>query len=257
MLHSDSHPQSLLAADEPAPARLYRPQGQASFLLIADHAGRRVPRALGQLGLEASAFDLHIAWDIGIEGVMAHLSDLLDATAIAQVYSRLVIDCNRAPDSPRAIVEVSDGVAIAGNSNLDSAQRRARAVEIHAPYQKAIAAHLDGKQRRLLVALHSFTPQMNGFVRPWQCGILHLHNSKMSDAMLRLLQAEPDLVVGDNEPYAMEGTDYTVPAHAIARGLDYVEIEIRQDLIASADGQRAWAARLARLLPQALALSEG
>lgn len=243
----------LLGPQEPHPVRCYRPEGRSPFLLIADHAGRRVPARLGQLGLSQTDFDLHIAWDIGIEAVLEKLSALLDATGLAQVYSRLVIDCNRAADSERAIVPVSDGIKIAGNCDLDRAQRHARMTEIHAPYQHAISTHLDGAQRRVLVALHSFTPEMQGFKRPWQCGILHLHDSKLSDAMLRLLQAEPDLCVGDNEPYAMLGTDYTVPTHAIARGLHYVEIEIRQDLIAEREGQQAWAERLARLLPQALA----
>jgi predicted N-formylglutamate amidohydrolase len=39
--------------------------------------------------------------------------------------------------------------------------------------------------------------------------------------------------------------------HAERRGLHHVLIEIRQDLIGGADGQREWAARLAHLLPLA------
>ena len=70
--------------------------------------------------------------------------------------------------------------------------------------------------------------------------------------MLDLLRAEGDLMVGDNAPYAVtEATDYGIPVHAEGRGLPHVEIEIRQDLIADAAGQAAWAARFARLLTEA------
>jgi predicted N-formylglutamate amidohydrolase len=66
------------------------------------------------------------------------------------------------------------------------------------------------------------------------------------------LRREGDLTVGDNQPYAVgDLSDYTVPTHGEQRGLPHVEVEIRQDLIADAAGQAAWAARLARLLPEA------
>ena len=66
--------------------------------------------------------------------------------------------------------------------------------------------------------------------------------------LLQLLRAEPDLVVGDNEPYAVsDETDYTIPVHAEARGLMNTGIEIRQDLISDQAGEKAWADRLARI----------
>jgi predicted N-formylglutamate amidohydrolase len=62
----------------------------------------------------------------------------------------------------------------------------------------------------------------------------------------------PDLV-GDNAPYRMDDTDYTVPRHAVARGLDYVELEVRQDLIAEPAGIQAAADLLVPTLSEALA----
>ncbi|HLZ79558.1 MAG TPA: N-formylglutamate amidohydrolase, partial [Sphingomonas sp.] len=91
---------NLLALDEPAPARVLRPRGASDFVLAADHAGRLIPRALGTLGLDESERSRHIAWDIGIAAVTESLSELLDAAAVLQTYSRLVIDCNRAPSHP-------------------------------------------------------------------------------------------------------------------------------------------------------------
>ena len=70
--------------------------------------------------------------------------------------------------------------------------------------------------------------------------------------MLARLRAEPDApAVGDNEPYRMDDVDFTIPHHAITRSLDYLELEVRQDLIADAAGQQAVAERLARVLPAA------
>ncbi len=244
---------SLLMAGDPAPFVVENPKGASSCVLIADHGGRVIPARLANLGLVGDDLTRHIAWDIGIAGVASVLAGLLDAVAVRQVYSRLVIDCNRNPEEGRAIVEVSDGSAIPGNRALDPALRRARIDEIHAPYQAAIAAAMAARPTPVLVALHSFTPVMAGDARPWHCGVLHMNDSALSNALLARLRAEGDILVGDNEPYAMAGTDYTVPHHAIDKGHPYVEIEIRQDLIADAAGQAAWAARLARLLPQALA----
>ena len=70
--------------------------------------------------------------------------------------------------------------------------------------------------------------------------------------MLDLLLREGDIEVGDNAPYAVtEDSDYGIPTHGQARSLEHVEIEIRQDLIESEDGQDAWAERFARLLTAA------
>ncbi len=48
----------------------------------------------------------------------------------------------------------------------------------------------------------------------------------------------------------MDGIDYTIPRHAKARGLDYLELEVRQDLIAHEAGQGAMAALLAPLIAE-------
>ena len=221
-------------------------------MLVCDHAGRAVPRALARLGLPDEAFERHIAWDIGIAPLALQLGEMLRAPVFEQAYSRLVIDCNRAPDHPHSILSVSDGVEIPGNQGLSEFDAERRRLAIHAPYHDAIVAELDRRDQRdlqtILVCLHSFTPSMAGFDRPWHVGVLHMGVSPFSRAMLDLLAREPGLIVGDNQPYAMDGSDYTAPRHAVARGRDFLELEIRQDLIATADGQLRYATLLARLL---------
>jgi predicted N-formylglutamate amidohydrolase len=228
-------------------------------MLVCDHAGRQVPACLDSLGLSDAAFDRHIAWDIGAGALTSQLSQRLDAWAIRQTYSRLVIDCNRAPDHPGLIVAHSDGQDVPANIDLSVDERAARLEEIHRPYHQAIAAELDRRAAAgipaVLIAIHSFTPAMEGVARPWSMGVLHDGASSHSDRVLALLRQEPGLVVGDNEPYAMDGIDYTIPLHAIGRGLPYVELETRQDLLGDPEGVERFARLLARILPAAFAES--
>ncbi len=249
---------SLLAADEREVSIASNPGAHSPFLLLGDHAGREIPQALGDLGLPEVERLRHIAWDIGVAGLGVLLSAALDATFIRQRFSRLVIDCNRDPARADAIPEVSDGAVIPGNRALSQAERQARVTQVAQPYHAAIAEELDARAARglptTLISLHSFTPQMNGIDRPWRFGVLHADNSPYSRAALACLRSElGDGMVGDNEPYRMDEVDFTIPHHAGGRHLDYLELEVRQDLLAYASGQAEIALRIARVLPKALA----
>lgn len=258
----------LLEADEPSPILLHPPganpaawaAGSATFLLAADHAGRRLPRRLGDLGIPESELSRHIGWDIGIWGVTTRLADALGTLAIGQAYSRLVIDCNRHPDWPSACPEVSESTPIPGNAALSPADRAARVAGIHAPYHAALAEAVAARVGRplLYVAMHSFTPVYKGVARPWDAGVLFdeadIAMRPLAEAMLSELRAEAALVIGANEPYVLSASsDHAVPTHAQANGVPYLELEIRQDLIADDAGQAVWAARLARMIPAAWA----
>ena len=243
----------LLAADEAAPAVAENSGAGSPYLLVCDHAGRLTPRRLGRLGLPDAAFEEHIAWDIGALDLARRLSAALDACLIHQRYSRLVIDCNRHPDHEQSITPVSDGWVIPANAAVSPTDAEARRRAIFDPYHARIAEEIDARSARgqdtILVLVHSFTPSMGGIGRPWHVGVLHLGGSPASTAMLELLRAEPGLVVGDNEPYAMDGTDYTAPHHAHRRGCDAVELEVRQDLLQTPVSAEAMAALFIRLLP--------
>jgi predicted N-formylglutamate amidohydrolase len=246
----------LLGTDEPAPVSVRNAGGNSVFLLVADHAGNLIPRALCGLGIAAATRERHIAWDIGIASLGRLLADALDATFIQQNYSRLVIDVNRPLDAPTSIPDISDRTAIPGNTGLDDANKAARADEIFRPYHNRIEAELDFRLKAgrpaALIALHSFTPVFEDIARPWHAAVLYNHDPRFAHRLMALLNAEKEFTVGDNAPYSVsDATDYTIPVHAERRGLHHVLIEIRQDLIAEENGQRAWALRLARLLPQA------
>ena len=243
---------SLLADDEPPPFSVVNASGASPFLLTADHAGRRIPRALGNLGVSEVDLDCHIAWDIGIAGVARELAEAMNATAILQTYSRLVIDCNRQPSVASAFPEVSETTRIPGNARLSEVDKLARRRAIFDPYHREIAGLVAARPGlgRIYVAMHSFTPVYLGVARPMHVAVLYNRNPRASRLLGALLREEAGIVVGENEPYRVtDETDYGVPVHAEGGGLDYIEIEIRQDLIQDKNGQVEWSDRLARLLP--------
>jgi len=247
----------LLSPDDPSPTFVTNPHGRSPYLIVGDHAGRAIPETLGDLGLSVAEMDRHIAWDIGVAGLGERLARALDACFVRQTYSRLVIDCNRGPGASDAVPAISDGTTIPGNAALSPAQVAARRQEICEPYQACIADLIEARQARgqptMFFSLHSFTPVFGGFVRPWRFGVLHRGDSDLSRRILDLLRASVGETAGDNQPYAMDGIDYTVPLHVDPRGLDYLELEVRQDLIGETRGQDDAAAFLAPILKEALA----
>jgi predicted N-formylglutamate amidohydrolase len=245
----------LLGSADVPPVFEQNAAGRSPFLLTCDHYGRLIPRALGDLGLPASELTRHIAWDIGIAGVAERLARHLDAHLIAQLYSRLVIDCNRPPGAASSIPRISEATTIGGNEGLARDATEARRQAIFDPYHRRVAEVIDRRLRdhlpTVLVSLHSFTPIYAGIARPWHIGTLYHRDTRLPPLLLTSLRAESDLVVGDNEPYAVsDETDYTIPVHGEARGLMNTGIEIRQDLIADQAGQQQWADRLARILAE-------
>lgn len=225
-------------------------------MIVVDHAGARIPRALDKLGVPAAELERHIAWDIGSLGLARRMSAILDAPLIAQNYSRLVIDCNRDPRVATSIAEVSEWIAIPGNIGISAAELAARRAEIFEPYHDRIRALLDERQAAgrptILVAQHTMTDSYKGVRREMHGAVLYNRDRRFAGWVLEMLRREPGLIFADNEPYFVsDETDYTIPKHGEARRLPHVEIEIRQDLVKEEAGQAAWAERLARALEAA------
>jgi len=245
----------LLGEADVPPVRELNDSGRSPFLITCDHYGRLIPKRLGDLGLPESELTRHIAWDVGIAGTAERLSADLDAHLIVQRYSRLVIDCNRPPHAASSIPLISEATTIPGNEGITREAAGLRRAQIFDPYHRRIDEIIEQRRHNnmptILVSLHSFTPIYAGIARPWHIGALYQRDKILPQLLLAALRAEPDLVVGDNEPYAVsDQTDYTIPVHAEARGLMNTGIEIRQDLISDQAGEKAWADRLARIFAE-------
>jgi predicted N-formylglutamate amidohydrolase len=231
--------------------------GGSPMVLACDHASNRLPPGYGDLGLKPHQRLMHIAWDPGALAVALQMSDLLDAPLVQSTVSRLVIDCNRAPDAVDLIPVVSERTDIIANIGLPESERLARLAAFHAPFHSAIDAVLAPRQTApedaLLVTIHSFTPTYKGIMRPWPIGLIPGTDERLTRALYNALQAEdPELNIGWNEPYsARNGVTYTLDCHGARQDLHVTMIEIRHDLILEPEGVSFWATRLARTLERA------
>jgi predicted N-formylglutamate amidohydrolase len=245
---------ALLFPDEPPSVEIVAPDARSPVLLTCDHASNRMPRRLGTLGLDDAAREEHIAWDPGAAPVARRMARLLEAPLVLSGYSRLVRDCNRPPRAPGAVPSISAEYVIPGNETIDADEREAREAALFVPYHAAITAILDARRAAdvptVLMAIHSFTPDYPGLVRPWPIGIAYNRDGRFARLLIDALRADdPNLNVGDNEPYKVDDeSDYTIPVHGEARGLPHVLVEIRNDGLRTAADQDAWAERLVRVV---------
>ncbi len=249
--------QQLLGPGDPPPFSVVNERGKAPLLLLCDHASKAVPKALGSLGISEAELSRHIGWDIGGLDTAIALSTALDAPLVASGYSRLVIDCNRWPGGEGSTPEVSDGTVVPANQRLTKEQVDARAEACFWPYHREVDRVLDamtaGGRQVCLLVVHSFTPVMKGFVRPWHVGVLWNDDPRLPEPLLTELRRDPELVVGDNEPYSARAPyEYTLTAHARSRAVPHCSLEVRQDLMATPDDARTWGRRLAPAIRSAV-----
>ena len=245
-------PEGLLLPGEPGPFELIGASGARRLVLVCDHAGRRFPHALAQLGLPPEATWRHISWDLGAGELTRAIAARLEATAILATYSRLVMDCNRAVENPTAFSVAGDGHRIPGNETLTPQARAARIQAIHIPYHEQLSSLIDERVvdgPTALVSVHSFTPVLNGRARPWIAGVLWDQDARMAAPLLAALRSQGRGLIGDNEPYSGRSpADYTLHRHGAARGLPHVSVEVRQDGLLTPAGVQQWAGTLASAL---------
>ncbi|MDH3228494.1 MAG: N-formylglutamate amidohydrolase [Alphaproteobacteria bacterium] len=251
----------LLGPEDPPAVSILNPDGGAPAVLLCDHASNRVPSALNELGLDEAARSRHIAWDIGAAEVTRHLADLLDAPALLSGYSRLVVDCNRAMDDPTAMRQISDGTIVPGNRGLDANACAQRAAACYWPYHSAVTATIGRVAARgvvpAVISIHTCTPVMKGFERPWHIGVLSNADRRMADLMIAELSRDSALCIGDNQPYSgLDPHGYSIETHALPAGRLNVLLEIRQDLVDTQHGAEHWAVLVGRALQAVMAHPE-
>lgn len=239
----------LLASWEPPAFTVENPKAAGSFLVVCDHASNRIPKSLESLGLTLAEISKHIGWDIGAKDLSLTIAQALDASCVLAGYSRLVIDLNRVPGHAGSILETSDRIRIPGNEALAEGARLTRLNALYHPYHDEI----DRQTARIsalgktpaIIAVHSFTPEMNGQKRPWHIGVLWNGEGRIALPLIAALRADnPDLVIGDNEPYsAKDGPEFnnTIAIHALAKNLPSVMVEFRQDMVATPEGVKKMA----------------
>ena len=234
---------------DPPPFESINESGRAEVLFVCDHASNILPSSYGTLGLDPEYLDRHIAFDIGAADVTRRMSQALDAPAVLSGYSRLLIDCNRQPGHVTSIPEISDNVEIPFNRALSEEEVAHRQATYFQPFHGAVERSLEQFSVRgvipAYVAMHSFTPTMNGYKRPWHIGILWNEDPRLAEPLIEVLSAWPGIVVGENQPYSGRDPEgYSIHTHGGDRGIPNVLIEIRQDLVDANHGVEMWSARI-------------
>jgi len=254
----------ILSPGEPPPFRVENPRGKGQGLIVCDHASNRVPQSLKDMGLKKADLKKHIAWDIGCEEITRHMAKALDMPAVLACYSRLVTDLNRAPHYHECIIEVSDHIRIPVNNGLSKEDKARRYREIYWPYQREVGRRVDGLLRKkhipVVISVHSMTPVLDGKKRPWHISVLWHKEEKLAKKIVRQIRKNhPDLLVGENEPYTLFNERFagsTICHHAEERGLPYVFVEFRQDLVDTREKARLWADIFLQALVPVLADAE-
>lgn len=249
------------SAADGSPFELVNAQGNPDILILCDHASAALPSKYDTLGLPATEFHRHIAYDIGCAEVVRVLASHLNCPAILGRYSRLLVDLNRGPDDPTIVMKLSDGSVIPANADVDrfrdGEEFQTRIAHYHEPYHSAVDAQIKSALAQdhvpVVISIHSFTPFWRGKARQWHAGVLWDKDPRLAMPLLRALADQEELSVGDNEPYGGFLKGDTLYRHCTKIGLPHALLEIRQDLIDTEKGQAEWADRLARILPDLIA----
>ncbi|MBO9132268.1 N-formylglutamate amidohydrolase [Rhizobium sp. B230/85] len=249
--------QAVLSEQEGECVAVERPDGRSPVVVICEHASSRLPERFGDLGLSEEARNSHIAWDPGALAVARGLSRNLDAPLVYQRFSRLIYDCNRPPESPAAMPEVSEIYDIPGNRQLDSEERRARTEALYVPFHQRIRDLLLRRtalgMASVIVTIHSFTPIYDGRYREVELGILHDTDDRLANRMLALAGEAPLYRTERNQPYGPQhGVTHTLQLHGVSNDLKNVMIEVRNDLIVDDVGQGVMADYLTGLIQRSL-----
>lgn len=221
------------------------PAGSSAIVLVCEHASHHIPATFAALGLAEDDQTSHAAWDPGAMDVARLLSASLNATLIASGVSRLIYDCNRPPGARDAMPERSEAIAVPGNVGLSAKDRADRAAAFYVPFRDQLHSAIQKKPKPIIITIHSFTPIYYGKQRSVEIGVLHDTDARLADAMLANFADHTTFDVQRNAPYgASDGVTHTLQEHAIKDGHLNVMLEVRNDLIATPQQQRAMAKML-------------
>ena len=242
--------QTLLGPKDPEPIEVVNADSTSDIVLLCEHAGNAIPAALGDLGVSREVIESHRGWDIGAQSVARGVAERLRAPLVIQNYSRLVLDCNRPPESDLSVPAISDRVAVPGNATITAEARARRIDEIFRPMDAALNRLFNRHPRRAAFSIHSFTPRLNGTDRPWHAGFLSRAQCGVgSELKHQIARHRPELVLAVNEPYQIDSNgDWFIPAHAERRNLAHCLIEIRNDQLGQQAGIDLWADLLAKAM---------
>ena len=237
------------------------PLWHRGLVVSCEHASAQVPKDLleafargsGALGGPAqSLLQSHRGFDAGARAVAQHLARAAYTQALLGSVSRLVVDLNRSAHHPKLFSPVTRA--------LGQQARQALMARYWLPHRQrmhqAIAARLAQAPRCHHLAMHSFTPVLEGQVRGVDIGLLYdprraperLLAQCLAQALTRVFADHlPALRVRKNQPYRGVSDGLPTALRAQWGPQQYVglEIEVNQALV---HNRRAWPQTLRRLV---------
>jgi predicted N-formylglutamate amidohydrolase len=231
------------------------------LVITCEHASNRVPEPLSTSVDDQSAISDHWGYDLGAEAVARELVHLKGCCAVLARFSRLVIDANRPPDHGELIRRRVEGHALSFNDGITDAEVQRRIDTYHDPYHRAIdtlcADRLAALSDVVLFSIHSFTPQLGDDVRGMELGVLFDKYDAIAGRLAGNLD-DQGFKVALNQPYSgRTGLIFAAHRHGTAHGCIYLELEIRQDLVATPEAAREVARRIEPALTKLQVRSQG
>jgi predicted N-formylglutamate amidohydrolase len=227
-----------------------------SLVLTCEHGGNRIPSEFVHLFRGAgNVLASHRGWDPGTLTLARLLARKLRTPVLAVTWSRLFVEANRAPTNRRIWSEFTKGLPKAERERILARWWRPHREAV----EKAVAAHTARGRRVVHVAVHSFTPVLDGQVRNAEIGFLYDSRRKREAALCRrwagiLRRLDPELRIRLNYPYAGAADGLTTwlrQRHPERRYLG-VELELNQALV-GAPGWQRFQEHVARSLREVMA----
>jgi len=199
-------------------------------LLTCEHASERIPEGWAWHEEDAHLAGTHWAFDLGAADLTRELAEAVGAPAVLSRFSRLLVDPNRAEDSPTLILGWAEGRPVALNRDVTLEERQRRVEQLHRPYHAQVDASLEAAHAEILFSIHTFTPVYEGAERWMEIGVLFDAEDALAEALASHLAGD-GFAVALNEPYSgRAGLIYAAHRHASQHGRRALEIELRQDL---------------------------
>ncbi len=203
--------------------------GVTTLFLSCEHGGNRVPPALRACfkGHE-KVLATHRGYDIGALDLFRHLAPLA-AESTSNTLSRLCIEMNRTEGHPQHFSRYTRG--------LDPA-RKEQLLERYRAYRGEFIARMEARMAAgkdiLHIAVHSFTPVLDGQRRTVDIGLLYDPSRQAERSFCQAWRKAigghaPNLVVRMNQPY--KGTSDGFPTalrKRFPRHYAGIELEVNQ-----------------------------
>lgn len=209
------------------------------LIFSCEHGGNSVPSSHRELFLgRAPLLAGHRGWDLGALGVAEALASHFEAPLLATRVTRLLIDTNRSLTNPEVFSEVSRELSIP--------ERKEVVRRYYFPHRGGVrwaaASELVRRGGCLHVAVHSFTPELDGEQRNVDIGLLFDPSRPgevdVAGRMHSTLKRR-GLRVANNYPYL--GVDDGLPTtlRNAFGSADYRGIELELNQLLVADGSSA------------------